>query len=80
VQSLAAGCLGPAIEAIGSKHATHPQRALNDEFPADALAWIEVKHQHVRAFDVIDGGLPRMNLNRPDLDKPEQSVSTRARR
>jgi hypothetical protein len=58
MQCLSAGELRPLRETLFFEELAHAHRGRDDEIPRDALAGIEVEHQHVRVLDVVDGRRP----------------------
>ena len=50
------------------------ERGIHDGIPVDAFAGIEIDHDAVGMFEVLDGRIPRMHLDRADLDQPEESI------
>ena len=73
VQALAAGGLRPTVQAFVLQQFAQPERALDDELPRNGWAGIEVEHQQVGMFDVVDGRRPRMHFHNVHLDQTEQS-------
>jgi hypothetical protein len=74
MQALAAGQLRPRLQSLILQHPPQPQRRLDHKSPGDALARIEIEHEHVGMLDVVDARVPRVQLDRADLDKAEQTV------
>jgi hypothetical protein len=52
----------------------YPKRRLGHCFPGHALARIEVDHEAIRPFELLDGGAPRMQLDGADRDKAKEAV------
>jgi hypothetical protein len=68
VDSLAAGQLGPGIDALLSHEVAHAQRAFDDLIPLDAFTRIEIDHKLIGMLDVLDRGVPGMQLDGADVD------------
>jgi hypothetical protein len=46
---------------------------LHDGIPADALAAIEIDHDAVGMLEILNEGIPGMQLDRADLDQSEKT-------
>src|SRR3954447_12165786 len=82
MNSFATGELGPGLEALPLHQGPQSERGLHDGIPVDALSGIEIDHDAVGMFDVLDGRIPRVQLDRSDLDKAQkafQAVDPQAR-
>jgi hypothetical protein len=74
VQALASGQFRPRLQPFILQHPAQGQCRLDHEFPGHAFARIEIEHEQVRMLDVVDARVPRVQLDRADLDKAEQTV------
>ena len=74
MDALAAGQFRPGIEACSLHDVAHLKRAFDHPAPFDALAWIEINDDAVGKLDVVDGGVPGVQLDCTDRNQPEEAV------
>ena len=73
VQALAAGQLGQRFQPFMPQHPAQRQRGLDHKFPVDPLARIEIEDEPVGVLDVLDARVPRVQLDRANLEQAEQA-------
>lgn len=74
MNSFAAGELGPRFKALALHQRAQIERGLHDRIPADTLAGIEIDYDAVGMFEVLDGRIPRVQLDSADLDEPKEAI------
>jgi hypothetical protein len=65
---------GQEARPFGLQHVANAQGRLGHSVPGDPLPRIEVEHEDVRMFDVVDRGAPGVELDRAHLDEAEEAI------
>ncbi len=73
MQSLAAGRLGKAPEADAEQGLAHLDRRLGHPLPRQADIGVEIEHDAVRRFELVDRRSPEVDFQDPHLDHRNQA-------
>ena len=71
MQALAAGNLGPGLEALLFEQAAQVESRVDYEWPFDAGTGVEVEHEPIGVLNVVYCGVPRMQFEDAHLESAE---------
>src|SRR5690606_2022618 len=74
VDALAACEQWKTLESQGIKYVAHVESRGLDLREADVLSWVEVKHQSVRSFDIVDTRTPDVEFEHTHLRRCYQAL------
>jgi hypothetical protein len=74
MNALTASQFRPTLEIGLFDHRPQHQRRIGYASPFDSVARIEIEHEHVGMFEIVDRGVPRMNFDDIHVDEAQEAI------
>src|SRR3569833_402725 len=65
---------GPTRKTLPYQQITECKGSIGDECHSDTRSRVQIENHYIRVFEIIDHGVPRMQLHHPHLNQPQQSL------